>query len=123
MRPVRPLCALLALGLLLGACGGGEERVRASDGTMDFELVDFRIVPQDVSAPRGGELAFHVINRGRLPHNFHVKGEGGSRVALSTMLPREGSTAVKKLPRGTYRIVCTIANHEELGMYGRLTVR
>ena len=27
------------------------------------------------------------------------------------------------LKRGTYRMVCTIANHDDLGMYGSLVVR
>jgi plastocyanin len=119
---VRLGTALLAFALLLGACGGSEEVARAPDRDIGIELRDFRIGPQVVSTRRG-ELTFTVINRGRLPHNFHVKGPGGSRIGLSTMLPGRGSTGVKKFGRGTYRMVCTIANHEELGMYGRLVVR
>jgi plastocyanin len=122
VRRVRPLCAVLAAVAVLGGCGGADEPVGARDGVLDLELVDFRIVPQQWTAKRG-ELTFSVINRGKLPHNLHVKGPGGSRVEISTMLPGEGGQAIKRFPRGSYRRVCTIANHEELGMYGRLVVR
>lgn len=119
---MRPICALLACGLLLGACGGSEPAVRAAGNVVDLELRDFRMAPQRVAARRG-EITFSVINRGRLPHNLHVKGPGGSRIEISTMLPGRGGQAAKRFPRGTYRLVCTIANHEELGLYGALIVR
>ena len=109
VRRVRPLCAVLAAAAVLGGCGGSGEPARAPDGVLDLELVDFRIVPQQWTAKRG-ELTFSVINRGKLPHNLHVKGPGGSRVEISTMLPGEGGQAIKRFPRGSYRLTTWLAN-------------
>ena len=42
---------------------------------------------------------------------------------LETMQPGETADAVKlTLAPGEYRLCCTIANHDDLGQYGTLTV-
>jgi uncharacterized cupredoxin-like copper-binding protein len=45
------------------------------------------------------------------------------RLKVTTVLPGERDSARATLTRGTYRMLCPIGNHEELGMYGVLTVR
>ena len=47
----------------------------------------------------------------------------GEPVAVKTLLPGHGATDSVTLPRGEYKMLCTVANHEELGMTGRLVVR
>ena len=37
--------------------------------------------------------------------------------------PGASGTGSGTLQRGTYTLVCILGNHEELGMYGTLTVR
>ena len=44
-------------------------------------------------------------------------------MAVKTLLPGASGTAAGRLGRGTYDLVCILGNHEELGMYGTLTVR
>ena len=40
------------------------------------------------------------------------------------MQPGETAPAIKiALQPGTYRLVCTIANHDDLGQYGTLVVK
>ncbi len=59
----------------------------------------------------------------RLPHNFRLRRGDGEPLKITTLLPGEDGTARADLPRGDYRMVCTVANHEELGMTGTLVVR
>jgi uncharacterized cupredoxin-like copper-binding protein len=44
-------------------------------------------------------------------------------VAIKTLLPGASGSGSARLERGDYKLVCILGNHEELGMYGTLTVR
>ena len=116
------LTAALLAAVVLAGCGGAEPVSAARDGRVAITLDDFFISPQEVRA-RAGRITFAVTNRGRLGHNFRVRDEDGERVQVTTLLPGDSATEAADLPRGAYTIVCTVANHEELGMSGRLTVR
>ena len=121
MPLVRITAALLAIALL-GGCGGGEPVVQARDQRVEIELDDFLIRPQNVRAT-AGELTFSITNRGRLGHNFRLRDEGREVVEVTTLLPGGSATASARLRPGSYKMVCTVANHEQLGMTGRLVVR
>jgi plastocyanin len=121
MPLVRTTAALLAAVLLAG-CGGAGPTVRARDQRVEIELDDFLIRPQNVRAA-AGELTFEVTNRGRLGHNFRLRDGGREVVAVTTMLPGASDTVSARLRPGSYKMVCTVANHEQLGMTGRLVVR
>jgi plastocyanin len=125
MPPPMPLVratAVLLAAVLLSGCGGGEPTVQARGQRVQLELDDFLIRPQNVRADVG-ELTFAVTNRGRLPHNFRLRDEGREIVEIATLLPGQSATASARLRRGSYKMVCTVANHEQLGMTGRLVVR
>jgi hypothetical protein len=117
---LRRALPLLAAALLAG-CADGATKGRPHDGTVEVTLHDFRLEPQIVTAHRR-RLTFRVTNRGRLPHNFRIRGVGRERLAVGTLLPGESETASVRLPRGDYRMFCSISNHEELGEYGSLRV-
>lgn len=121
MPLVRTTAALLA-AVALSGCGGAEPTVQASGQRVALELDDFLIRPQNVRAD-AGELTFAVTNRGRLPHNFRLRDGGREVVEIATLLPGESATASARLRPGNYKMVCTVANHEQLGMTGRLVVR
>jgi len=121
------LALALALALGLPALGGGEP-VRVERPAVRFALDEYTISPQRVSV-RPGLVKLIAENRGQLFHNLRVEtvpdgaeeaGEilGGTRSAQ----PGEKVTAKIRLKRGTYRILCTVANHESLGEYGTLVV-
>ena len=118
---VRRALPLLAAALLAG-CADGAATGRPRAGTVLVTLHDFRMTPQIVTSKRRW-LSFRVTNRGRLPHNFHIRGVGRTRLEIGTMLPGESEVKSVRLPRGDYRMFCSISNHEELGEYGSLTVR
>jgi plastocyanin len=120
----RAIAAALA-ALAFGGCGGVggvESSVEARGGRIEIVLDDFLIEPQSVRA-KPGRLTFAVSNRGRLGHNFRVRGRGGEPVEIATLLPGEGASETVRLRRGDYKMLCTVANHEQLGMTGRLVVR
>lgn len=115
-----PLAAT-ALALCAG-CGDGERATVVSGGRLAVALDDFRFEPQAIRA-RSGRISFALRNRGRLAHTFRLRIEGRPVVEVPSLLPGESTTRAARLPRGTYRMFCALANHEELGMYGTLTVR
>jgi uncharacterized cupredoxin-like copper-binding protein len=121
MLLVRAIAAALA-ALALTGCGGPGPATDARDGRVEIVLDDFLIRPQNVRA-EAGELTFAVTNGGRLGHNFRVRDRDGEPVAVTTLLPGDAARETVTLPRGEYKMLCTVANHEQLGMTGRLVVR
>jgi plastocyanin len=121
MPLARATAAVLAT-LALAGCGGPDGAAQARDGRVVIVLDDFLIRPQRISAAPG-ELTFEVTNRGRLGHNFRLRDGRGEPLAVTTMLSGGATTKTVTLPRGDYKMLCTVANHEQLGMTGRLVVR
>jgi plastocyanin len=116
------LVLVVLLAAALAGCGEREETARVRGERVAIALDDFSIRPQTVRA-RAGELTFMIENRGRIGHNFHLRRGAGEPVEVTTIFPGEAKTATATLRRGDYRMVCTVSNHEELGMYGTLVVR
>jgi plastocyanin len=122
MPLVRTTAAVLAATVMAG-CGGAGPTVEARDQRVEIELDDFLIRPQNVRA-QAGELTFAVTNRGRLGHNLRLRGGSpGEQVVTTTLLPGDGAAETVTLAPGTYTMLCTVANHEQLGMTGRIVVR
>ena len=123
--PPRALAVLAALTASVGplwGCGDEPERTRVTDRTLELEMRDFRFDPQAVETSRG-RLQVEAVNRGRLPHALRITRGGREHLRIGSLLPGERETATVSLEPGTYRLVCPIGNHEELGMYGSLVVR
>jgi plastocyanin len=122
MPLVRPTAFLLAAALLVG-CGGAGPTVEVRDQRMEIELDDFLIRPQNIRA-QAGEVTFAVTNVGRLGHNLRLSGGSeGEQVVTTTLLHGKSATESVTLAPGAYTMLCTVANHEQLGMTGRLVVR
>ena len=125
-----PLLALLAV-LVLGPVGCGDDDVFRSDRPiLRLTLDEYRVVPQNIVVDGPKRMKFDVRNGGRLTHNLAVQipdGPDGRPVELArteTMQPGERGEAIKvTLAPGEYRLVCTIANHDDLGQYGTLKVQ
>jgi plastocyanin len=120
--PLARAAAVPLAAVVFAGCGGDEPTARARDGRVAIVLDDFSIRPQIVRA-RPGRLAFAVVNRGRAGHNFHLRRGAGEPLELTTLFPGDRKTGRLRVSRGDYRMVCTVANHQELGMYGTLVVR
>jgi hypothetical protein len=120
--------ALAAAALAATGCGG-EPMVTDRDGVLRLELTEYRIEPGALRT-RAGEIKLVGTNRGRLTHNVAVvtapaPGEdeeelGRTDTAFPGDVVREREPIV--LRPGRYRVVCTIANHDNLGQYAELDV-
>ena len=130
MLRLLPTAALAALALALTACGD-DGQFKTDRPILRLSLDQYRIVPQNIVVKQG-RMKFVVRNTGRLTHNLviqrppkEIDGKptevAGGRV--KSMQPGEAAQPIKvTLKRGTYRLVCTIANHDDLGQYGKLVV-
>ena len=120
-RPRHITVLLLALAVLAG-CADDAAPTLVRDGRVSLTLDDFSITPQRLRA-RAGEVAFRAVNRGAIGHTLRVKRGDREVVAIKTLLPGASGSGSARLERGEYKLVCILGNHEELGMYGTLSVR
>jgi plastocyanin len=109
--------------LALAGCGSAGAPVRTTSPSVSVSLDDYLIRPQQISVPKG-ELTVTVFNHGRLGHTFRIR-RGATHVllAITTIPPGQSKTATVTLRPGRYTMFCALANHEELGMSGKLAVR
>jgi hypothetical protein len=138
-RPLRATLALLGVAALLSACGGSDpDPVLDRDATLHLTLDEYRIQPAAIEVKATAfPIHVHIVarNKGRLTHNVKIEeisrsAEQGTTVQPTiyggtdrTAQPGETVTGDVTLWPGTYRMTCTIANHDNLGQYGELIVR
>jgi plastocyanin len=125
MTTPRHITALvLAMILVLSApgCADDSPPTRVKDGEATVTLDDFSITPQRLRA-KPGRVTFRAVNRGAIGHTLRVMRGDREVAAVKTLLPGASGTGSGTLERGTYELLCILGNHEELGMYGTLTVR
>ena len=120
---IRTLTVIALCALALAACGDSGATVRERTGSFSVTLDDYLIRPQRIRVPAGGRLTVTVSNDGRLGHTFRIRGPNHNVLALTTIEPGETVSRSFRLGKGSYRMYCALANHEELGMYGTLVVR
>jgi uncharacterized cupredoxin-like copper-binding protein len=131
-RSIPAAAALIALVLVLGGCGD-EHTFHTDRPILRLSVDEYRIVPQDIVV-KPGRMKFVVRNAGRLTHNLVIqvppktpddKPEQLTPTSrTATMQPGQTADPIKLTLRpGTYRLVCTIANHDDLGQFGTLTVK
>jgi plastocyanin len=121
MPLVRAIALLLAAAAVAG-CGGTAATARVTDGRLAVTLDEYLISPQDIDVSPG-RVTVMVVNHGRLRHSFRLWGADGEPVAVKSLFPGDSASRTATLAPGEYRMVCTIMNHAELGMTGRLIVR
>jgi len=114
--------ALLIAAFAVTGCGAATPVARVDDGRVAVTLDEYLISPQDIDVPPG-RVTVTVSNHGRLRHSFHLWGANGEPIAVKSLFGGDSATRTATLQRGEYRMVCTIMNHAELGMTGRLIVR
>jgi uncharacterized cupredoxin-like copper-binding protein len=128
--PRRAVLALLAAAVACGSVGCSEDRpVRESEPVVRVTLDEYAITPQDVSVP-AGRVELVARNVGRLTHNLRVEvrpeePDEQTKPLATTPTAQPGATVrtTVTLRPGTYELRCTLANHDDLGMYGTLVVR
>ena len=128
-RHLPPLVALFAVAAAVAGCGDDTPYVPANGHTIRLRLDEYRILPQRITVP-AGRVTIVAHDVGRLTHNVAIVqfdrplGEDEEKQYARTPTAHPGAvvrTSVTLRP-GKYRIVCTIANHDNLGQYGELKV-
>jgi plastocyanin len=130
---VRPLpVVLLALSILLASCGGDDgDEGGGGGGAVTAEARqglrvagdEYKFDPSEVVVTGGGPLRITLENKGSLAHNLKVLRGDDDLGGTPTFQGGETRSGSVRLEPGRYRMVCTVGNHEELGMTGELEVR
>jgi len=127
MRWLSPaLCVALTA---LAGCGGDEDAPKRTVRLAAGEPV--RVVASEYAFDPGrivlaggpAKLRITLDNQGTLAHNIAVL-RGENKVGGLASFPEgEQRSTTVAVEAGSYRLVCTVADHEELGMEGTLEVR
>ena len=130
LRLVILLPVLVAGVAVLTGCGGeddeGSGRTVTVDAAEGVEVVagEYFFDPETIVVDGGPQpLEITLDNEGSLAHNLRVFEDGTEVGGTPTFQGGESRSAEVDLDPGLYRMVCTVANHEELGMVGELEVR
>jgi plastocyanin len=126
VRRLLPLTALLLLAY--GGCGDDDESpgrtvTVESGGRVAVSADEYSFDPERIVLSGGRELTIELGNHGTLAHNMRVLDAGheiGGTPTFTAGGTRSGKVAVKP---GEYELVCTVGDHAELGMTGKLVVK
>ena len=131
MRTLLTALALAPAALGLVACGGGDDD-GAGGATVTFQKgqpvkvkgQEYKFDPGNVVVDGGGgPTTIEFENAGSLAHNLRIE-KGGQDVGGSpTFQAGETKSATVDLQPGEYTMICSVGDHEQLGMKGKLTVR
>jgi plastocyanin len=71
-----------------------------------------------------GEITVELNNQGEDPHNLNIRREGdeGEPMQIPETASLQHSVAKFDLPAGTYKLWCSLPEHEEKGMHATLIV-
>jgi plastocyanin len=129
---VRRLAAITALcACLLPACGGGDGEEDAGPAVTVEAGEELRVAGNEYSfdpenvvvTGGGGRLKITLENTGSLAHNLKIERGGEDLGGTPTFQGGRTESGTVELEPGEYEMVCTVGNHAELGMTGKLTVR
>jgi plastocyanin len=122
VKRVALVLAVAGLGTsALAGPGFGASEASTAAVTINVTAVDFKFRLSKMSVPRGSVVTFKVVNKGKSPHDFDIP-----ELRKGTKYLAKGKTATLKVTfnkAGSYRYVCTVPRHIQLGMDGRLRVK
>lgn len=104
--------------------------VRITGERVDVELREFTLTPQSISVNQG-TIAVYATNKGKQVHNLQIETivqtssdeKADNLMAIPAMRPGETKSNNVTLPPGKYKWRSSIANDDDLGMYGYIEVR
>ena len=126
MRRLLPLTALLLV--LAWGCGDDDDEpgrtVTAEPGeTVDVVADEYSFDPETIVLSGAGQFRVRLDNHGSLAHNLRVLDGATDLGGTATFVGGDARTGVMRVDPGQYELVCTVGDHEELGMTGKLTVK
>jgi plastocyanin len=126
MRRLVPLTALLLA--FAGGCGDDDDEpgrtVTANPGDIvDVVADEYSFDPETIVLERAGMLKVRLDNQGSLAHNLRVFDGASDAGGTPTFVGGDARPGAVRVEPGEYKLVCTVGDHEELGMTGTLTVK
>lgn len=123
------LPATLLASASLAGCGGGDDEPGATATVPSGSAVvvkgdEYSFDPETIVVTGGGELKVTFQNDGALAHNVRIE-RGGDDVGGSPTFQGGGERRdfSVSLGKGEYELICTVGNHADLGMTGKLEIR
>ena len=113
---VAVLAALIAASVVLAS-----PKAESAAVTVSVTALDFRFKLSKLSVPQGSVVTFKVVNKGNTAHDFDFATLKGGTPYLA-----KGKTAKFKITfkkADSYRFVCTVPRHVQLGMAGYFKVK
>jgi plastocyanin len=123
----RPALTLALCLLLVAACGDDDDSGRTVTTPANERLPvvadEYSFDPSAIQVSGAGRLTLTLRNEGSLAHNLKLF-RGDEEIGRTSTLPAGRSESVRlNLEHGSYRMVCTVDDHEQLGMKGTVEVR
>ena len=88
--------------------------------TLEIELAEFSIIPEEASLNEGDGLRIIITNNGEIDHDFAIQ---SLDIQVPLIAPGDTITIDILLEEtGSFEFICTIAGHKELGMTGTIIV-
>ncbi|MDP8911557.1 MAG: cupredoxin domain-containing protein, partial [Actinomycetota bacterium] len=115
----------------IAGCGGDENRAApenepgASDAprrTIAISESEFVLEPSDVTIAEPGRYVLKAVNNGRTEHALEIEGQGLEEKTRTLAPGESASLTVEITKRGTYELYCPVADHDDKGMRGTLTL-
>jgi plastocyanin len=117
---------LAAFALALAGCGGGDRPGRTvtvpSNATVRVVAKEYSFDPSRIVVRGPGIVRFTLENDGSLAHNLKLSRDGREVGGTPAFSSGQKKSVRLTLSRGDYDFVCTVGDHEELGMKGTLSV-
>ena len=125
---MRWLIPTLAALVAISGCGGDDKPLRTAtvpgDRTIRIEGDEYAFDPgRLVVTGAPAQLRLTLDNVGSLAHNIRVLDGERDLGGLRSFPAGEERDTTIRVPPGRYRLVCTVGDHEQLGMEGELEVR
>jgi plastocyanin len=122
----RSALTLAAVGLLAAGCGGNDRPggtvTAPAGGSVRVAAKEYSFDPSTIVVRGAGTLHLRLDNKGTLAHNIKVEKDGNVLGGTPAFPAGESRSATVRLPKGTYDFLCTVGDHAELGMKGKLKV-
>ena len=123
---------IVALSVLLAACGGSSSSTSGGSNTSKVTMTDFMFEPKEITVAAGKQVSISVENSGAVDHNFIVLSktvtapfdEAANKDAILyqlTVPAGQTQTASFTAPAaGTYQVICGVPGHLDAGMEAKL---